>query len=258
MSRRHYPLRVARTAHGIRAQNLRALSRSVWWTRRWIDMLEGLRLGPRLGRGRQYALSGQVTDLAIADGRVEAHVLGSRPDPYLVKLDFTADPEPGKAGAVARALAEPMTLGRLLADDLPLEVEEAFALEGRSLFAPGRTWCSCPDWRKPCKHVAAVLFLLGEAVAHRPALLLEMKGVDWEALLPPAPPAADGAEPDLVSLDGMLAAFGADDPAPLISRLGPVPFWRGTEKFMGRMGEIYSRVRPEAERLAGLRDADDE
>ena len=107
MSRKRYPLRVARTAHGIRAQDLRTLVRTAWWARRWIGALEAMRLGPRLGRGRQYAVAGQVTDLVLEGPHVEASVTGSRPDPYKVSLDFTAV----QGDAVAHALrAEPMLL----------------------------------------------------------------------------------------------------------------------------------------------------
>ena len=48
--------------------------------------------------------------------------------------------------------------------------------------------CSCPDWARPCKHMAAVLLLLGEEVARRPATLLALRGVDVEDLVPPDAP----------------------------------------------------------------------
>ena len=90
MGSRHYPLRVTRSAFGIRAQDLRTLARGTWWARRWIAALEAMRLGARFGRGRQYAVGGQVTDLVAEGPHVSASVVGSRPDPYRVTLDFTA------------------------------------------------------------------------------------------------------------------------------------------------------------------------
>lgn len=248
MSSKKHPLRITRTAHGIRAQNLRTLVKRAWWARRWIAMLEGMRLGPRLGRGRQYALSGQVVDLCLEGTQVTAHVQGSRPEPYLVKLDFSSPPAPGTEGAVSAALGNPLASARLLTDDLPLEIEEACSREGRSLFAPGKTWCGCPDWRKPCKHVAAVLFILGEEIARKPSLLLDLKGIDWEAALPP--PESVAPPEDFSALRLSTASFASDDPAPLLTRLGPVPFWRGTAKCVDALEKIYRRVRPVAERLA--------
>ena len=273
MSRKRYPLRVARTAHGIRAQDLRTLVRTAWWARRWIGALEAMRLGPRLGRGRQYAVAGQVTDLVLEGPHVEASVTGSRPDPYKVSLDFTAV----QGDAVAHALrAEPMLLARLLTDDLPMEVEALLRDEDVPLFPKseplGRTpegkprydvrmTCTCPDWARPCKHVVAVLLLLGEEIARRPSTLLALRGVDVEDLLPPDP-SADRADPSADRADPFAAAqtsvggthpseillpparHGMDDPAPLLKRLGPVPFWRGHARCVEALGKIYGRVRP--------------
>ena len=224
MSSKKHPLRITRTAHGIRAQSLRTLVKRAWWARRWIAMLEGMRLGPRLGRGRQYALSGQVVDLCLEGTQVTAHVQGSRPEPYLVKLDFSSPPAPGTEGAVSAALGNPLASARLLTDDLPLEIEEACSREGRSLFAPGKTWCGCPDWRKPCKHVAAVLFILGEEIARKPSLLLDLKGIDWEAALPPpesvAPPEDFSARIARVGRSG--AAADAAGSGAVLARDGEV------------------------------------
>ncbi|MGN0847802.1 MAG: SWIM zinc finger family protein [Kiritimatiellia bacterium] len=250
MSRKRYPLRVARAAHGIRAQDLRTLVRTAWWARRWIAALEAMRLGPRLGRGRQYAVAGQVTDLMLEGPHVEAQVTGSRPEPYRVSLDFTAT----SGDRVARTLKkEPMLLARLLTDDLPMEVEELLRAEGVPLFpkagplgksSEGRTIydvkmkCSCPDWARPCKHIAAVLLLLGEEIARRPATLLSLRGVDVDELAPPVEAVVEEEEITLPR------DFSVDDPAPLLKRLGPVPFWRGDARCLDALGTIYKRVRP--------------
>ena len=87
--------------------------------------------------------------------------------------------------------AEPMFVARLLANDLPVEIEKIFAAHRLSLFpggklAPGRydmtTSCTCPDWANPCKHVTAVLLVLGEEIARRPSLMLELRGIEMEEL----------------------------------------------------------------------------
>ena len=190
MSRKTYPPRLARAALGIRAQDLRTLTRKAWWARRWIAAVEALRLGARLGRGRQYAVSGQVTDLQLAGPRVTATVLGSRPQPYTVELTFTTPSDAALDRLAAQLRARPVLLARLLTDDLPTEVETLFAEAGCPLFPVAGTRppydvkmaCSCPDWAKPCKHIAAVLFLLGEEIARRPLTLLELRGVEEEEL----------------------------------------------------------------------------
>jgi uncharacterized Zn finger protein len=198
MSRKRYPLRVARGAYGIRAQDLRTLARKDWWARRWIASLEAMRLGPRFGRGRQYATDGQVTELVLDGPHVEATVVGSREDPYRLTLDFTAATGNALKRIAAAIAAEPMLLGRLLTDNLPTEIETFFHSEGLPLFpqaAPVGTdpsgrpvydvkmHCSCPDWARPCKHLVAVMLLLGEEVAQRPSTLLSLRGIEVEDLV---------------------------------------------------------------------------
>ena len=54
---------------------------------------------------------------------------------------------------------------------MPSTVEEFFSLKGLSPYPTlrvDRFWCSCPDWSKPCKHIAAVLYLLGDALVRDP------------------------------------------------------------------------------------------
>lgn len=267
-SRKRYPLRVARTAHGIRAQGLRTLTHSAWWARRWVASLEAMRLGARMGRGRQYAIAGQVTELVSEGPHVDACVTGSRPDPYKVSLDFTAVPE--GSGAEAALRAEPMLVARLLADDLPTDVEELLRADGVPLFpkaAPVGTsaegkpvydvkmHCTCPDWARPCKHLVAVLLLLGEEIARHPAALLALRGIDMEDLVPEGTGASADPGAALVSFNAA-AAVGAGDAAPLVRRLGAVPYWRGAVRCQEALSRIYSRVRPVAIDAAAGRSID--
>ena len=191
MSRKNFPVRIPRFAAGIRAQESRTGAGRSWWAKEWMRRLEAMRLAGRLGRGKNYALSGQVTALRIAGPHVEAEVVGTRPAPYRVTVDFRLPDEAAHARLVAAIRAEPMFVARLLADDLPTELEGLFKAEGCSLFpggklGPGRydmtTRCSCPDYANPCKHSSAVLLLLGEEVARRPATLLEFRGIALEEL----------------------------------------------------------------------------
>jgi uncharacterized Zn finger protein len=191
MAKKKYPVRIPRFAAGIRAQESRAGGGRTWWQKRWQDIMEGMGLGARLGRGRHYAASGQVTALRLAGPHVEATVVGTRPEPYAVTIDFRPPDETALARIVGRLRAEPMLVARLLADDLPIDVETFFRAEGAHLFpggklGPGRydmtTRCSCPDYANPCKHSSAVLLLLGEELARRPATLLELRGISMEDL----------------------------------------------------------------------------
>lgn len=172
MSRKRYPPRIPRTASGFRAQFLRALPRGAWWAKRWLQAVEELKLGARAGRGRVYAEQGQVVALEACGTHVEARVVGGRPDPYAVRIDFRPLSGTPPLGA--------MTQGRILAGEMPTVVEELFAVNGVSPYptlGADRFWCSCPDWSKPCKHIAAVLYLLADAMVRDPQVLLRLRGV---------------------------------------------------------------------------------
>lgn len=192
MSKRRYEVRIPRNATGIRAQESRTGSGRSWWSRRYLEVLEGMGLGARLGRGRNYAFSGQIVELALDGSHAEAKVVGTRVEPYVVTLDFRRPEGEARRRILDRLRAEPIIAARLLADDLPLEVEAAFREEGYDFFpggklAPGKydmtTRCTCPDYANPCKHTAAVLFLLGEELSRRPATMLELRGFTLDEIL---------------------------------------------------------------------------
>ena len=192
MSKKRYPVRIPRFAAGIRAQESRTGSGRSWWAKRWTEILEGMGLGGRLGRGKNYATTGQVVSMAIEDNRLVARVQGTRPDPYEVTVSFRTPEGAARANIVAKLRAEPMLVARLLVDDLPTEVETFFLDEGLTLFpggklGPGRydmtTGCSCPDYANPCKHTSEVLLILGEAISRRPMTLLELRGISLEDLI---------------------------------------------------------------------------
>ena len=192
MGHRHYPVRIPRFAAGIRAQETRAGAGRSWWSRRWMQVLEGMGLGGRLGRGKNYALSGQVVSMRLEGPHVEATVVGTRADPYVVTVDFRTPEDEVRARIVAHIRHEPMLVARLLVDDLPMEVEEAFREEECDLFPGGKlgpgkydmtTKCSCPDYANPCKHSSAVLLILGEEISRRPMTLLELRGITEDDLV---------------------------------------------------------------------------
>ena len=68
---------------------------------------------------------------------------------------------------------------------MPREIEQAFRREGLSLFPTKlsdlKTSCTCPDWSNPCKHIAAVYYLLGEEFDRDPFLIFKMRGMTLAA-----------------------------------------------------------------------------
>ena len=181
------PSRPRKAAGGIKARSKRGQIGERWWSRRFVDVLESYGLATRLSRGRSYARSGQVLTLDIGTGHVTANVQGSRVKPYRVRL--TVDPlTTAQWQRVEEALAARAVFrARLLAGEMPAEIEEVFAGCGTPLFPKSASGlemsCSCPDWEVPCKHIAAVCYVLAEAFDDDPFAMLAWRGKGREELL---------------------------------------------------------------------------
>ena len=172
---------------GLKARSRRGAIGETWWSRRFIDVLESFRLGGRLDRGRRYARAGQVLDLQVAAGLVSARVQGSRVRPYRVRLETPVLAAPDWERVEQAMAGRAAFAARLLAGEMPHDIEEAFAAAGVSLFPASprnlASSCSCPDWSNPCKHVAAVYYLLAEAFDDDPFLIFAWRGRTRSELL---------------------------------------------------------------------------
>lgn len=214
--------------------------------RYFIEAMEGLADAGRLTRGRSYAGSGAVLELAIDGGAVTAKVAGHYRPYYRVTIRFK--PLSAKAAAVVRAAfdADPLLLARVSAGDLPDELIDGLARQGVSLVP--RSWsdmqrsCSCPDYGDPCKHEAAVYYLLAQEIDRDPMVLFRIRGVDLAAddrgaantsvpvpdPLPPrlVEPWPDPEQPDADPLAGAgrLSPYVAAIPALLPPSRGLAPF----------------------------------
>jgi uncharacterized Zn finger protein len=153
-----------------------------WWARRWTSVLEGFDVGRRLGRGRSYARQGQVVDLELGKGFVTAKVQGSRDAPYLVRMRLSMLSSTDWKKVTRHIAEDPELVESLVRGQIPENIEEVFEPLGLSLFPTTsgdlKTACSCPDQANPCKHVAAVYYLLGEEFDRDPFLVFRLRGID--------------------------------------------------------------------------------
>ena len=262
---------------GIKSQSKRGAFGQSWWAKRWIAVLESFDIGARLGRGRSYARGGQVLSIDVAKGEVTARVQGSQPKPYDVTIEvktLTA----GEWDRLVRALSgQALFVAKLLAGEMPQDIEQVFTEAGLSLFPKKShdliTDCSCPDWSNPCKHVAAVYYLLGEEFDRDPFLLFQLRGLSRDVLLKrlsraapapsPQPLSPEGGEGQGVRGPAAPAEPLPDDPAifwasgdlsddvfgevrqPPVSaawlqRLGAFPFWRGETNLIDALEPVYA------------------
>jgi uncharacterized Zn finger protein len=165
---------------GIKAHNQSGTFTKNWWARLWLQALTQVMDASRLARGKQYARAGQVVALDIQLGLVLAQVQGSRPRPYRQRIEIRVFND-GEWERILAALAkQALFAAQLLNGEMPQNIEEAFSSADLSLFPTTSTdlnmSCTCPDWVRPCKHLAAILLLLGESLDSDPFLLFVMRG----------------------------------------------------------------------------------
>jgi uncharacterized Zn finger protein len=158
-----------------------------WWGAQWLQALTQIDHENRLPRGRTYANRGAVLDLVVQDGRVRARVQGSRPRPYDVDLEVPATPAADAARLVKCLAADAGLIGRLLNRELdPAVLQEAGRLSipvFPARWSDLKMRCSCPDWAVPCKHLAAVIYLLSQEIDGDPFLVFSLRGLDLPRLL---------------------------------------------------------------------------
>ncbi len=159
-----------------------------WWGRAWVHALENRALldPNRLPRGRTYARHDRVSTLHLAPGEITAFVRGNRPGRYrvLVRVRTYDDGEwervitaiAGRAGHAAALLEGELDPGVVSdAEDVGVEL-----LPGPGDLQPR---CSCPDWADPCKHAAAVCYLVADVLDEDPFALFTVRGRRREELL---------------------------------------------------------------------------
>ena len=181
------PAKPKKVKNGIKAKSQRGAIGETWWSKRWINTLESLNVSARLSRGRSYARKGQVISINVKEGMVTAKVQGTRKKPYDVKisLNVLSDKKWNKVTDVMASKA--IFAAKLLAGEMPLDIEDAFKNAGTSLFPKSKkelkTSCSCPDWANPCKHIAAVYYLLAERFDEDPFLIFKLRGKTKKAII---------------------------------------------------------------------------
>lgn len=276
MSRWYYyrPSIPRKTKCGIKAQSRRGTFGESWWAARWISILESFPIGQRLGRGRSYARGGQVLSIELEKGRVSAKVQGSRPRPYEVKIEMKMLRPKDWEKIVDVLSQEAIFVAKLLSGEMPQDIEEIFKKASLSLFPESgkdlKTSCSCPDWSNPCKHIAAVCYLLGEEFDRDPFLIFKLRGIDQKELIEMLK--EKGMKRKLEELKSETSSHQEEEPLPIdlqkfwngdvlpedffgevsvsevhgviLKRLGSFPFWRGEENFLEAMERIYSHCSP--------------
>ncbi len=158
-----------------------------WWSQQWIDLLNSYRFKKRLERARNYAREGNVLSIEFKDQKITSTVQGTAPEPYeqLLWLDTFSDED--WSYIIETMSQRAIFTAKLLAGEMPQNIEEVFAANGLRLFPftldEIHSQCNCPDKARVCKHIAAVYYLLGDRFSDDPFLLFQLRGRTQEQIL---------------------------------------------------------------------------
>ncbi len=156
-----------------------------FWGAGWCKHLEAFSdYANRLPRGRSYVRNGMVCHLKVSEIVIEAMVCGTA----LYNVEITVDKLPEKkwhqlkkqcAGQIGSLLD-------LLQGKLSPEIMTAVTDRDNGLFPLPKEIsfsCDCPDSATMCKHVAAVLYGVGQRLDEQPELLFLLRGVNVDQLV---------------------------------------------------------------------------
>lgn len=180
---------------------------------------------------------------------------------------------------IAEALSgQAFFIAKLLAGEMPDNIEDVFKDVKLSLF-PDKlkdlsTNCSCPDWSNPCKHIAAVYYLLGEEFDRDPFLISKLRRMDRDQRLSNMDVSSVPNKADRTMQEPFAEQYGQLPPEPLTSdpvsfwgqakandvvsaeisvpkipgglakRLGGFPLWRGQQNFLTFVEYVYPKTSP--------------
>ncbi len=172
-----------------------------WWGEQWLEAFNGIDYSNRLPRGRSYAGNGSVGRIDVSGTGAEADVQGRRRTPYKVEVRLPAFSASAQKRIIATISQNPAVLARLLSRQLPEQTLTLLKEQKIPVFPA--SWkdmnarCSCPDWAMPCKHIAAVIYLIANEIDKDPFLVFRLRAMD----LPKAIEKASGL--NLANLDNL-------------------------------------------------------
>ena len=178
-----------RLKHGIRFRRKENLDALPWPAAPWTTLLCESAPQGLLDEALDYARQGQTASLIITAHGVEAAVQGREPRAYQVRIDADVFSGSDWERVVQIMAREALYSAKLLAGEMPPQVEAPFQSLGLTLVPTSmkevRCTCNCGQCTPTasCKHVVCVAALLAERLAGDPLLAFTLRGLDGQKLL---------------------------------------------------------------------------
>lgn len=220
-----------------------------WWGQQWLNALTSIDMANRLPRGKTYANKGAVQGLTITQNQISASIKGTAPRPYRTRLTVQLFTDDQKQSLLAEIQKNPAMLAQLLNRQLPPELIEFANRQNIQLFP--RSFqdlimgCSCPDVAIPCKHLAAVVYVVANEIDRNPFQVFLLKGLDiLNELQKWQPETVAGTQDTVLSFHELGTDELPDEDED----------WRPDDKI--RAGLDFSTIPPLADQLLGLLSTD--
>lgn len=159
-----------------------------WAASRWRRLIEQAANGDAMREGLEYARLGQTRSVEVEPGNYVGFVQGRADKPYRTHLGLTALNESQWESALEAMSDQAVYAAKLLAGELPTNIEDLFAPLGVRLFptdpAEITVSCSCKEEVRPwCKHAVCLAQVLAQHLAKDPFLIFTMRGLPGEELI---------------------------------------------------------------------------
>ena len=161
-----------------------------WWGKEFIEAMQEFAEPGRLQRGRSYSSDHRIMKFDInSNGRISATVRGNvnpyfgvyKEPHYQVSVELTPIPSEEWPKIIQHLSSKAGSVAKLLLNEVPDGIEDSFTWLDYSLLPTGfddfQSKCSCPDWSRPCKHIAGVCYRLSQLLDRDPFLLFELRGL---------------------------------------------------------------------------------
>lgn len=155
---------------------------NTWWGEQFLNALENIDYSNRLVRGSRYARNGSVKSIQIVENIISAKVKGRQPSPYQVQIIIPPFFNPELKLFLDELAQKPALIAKLLNKELDQGILK-LALQANLRVFP-KQWsdykmrCSCPDWAVPCKHLAAVIYMVSTEIDNDPFLIFKLHKLD--------------------------------------------------------------------------------
>ncbi|WCR53531.1 MAG: hypothetical protein PG981_000553 [Wolbachia endosymbiont of Ctenocephalides orientis wCori] len=157
-----------------------------WWGERWLKFLNRMSDNNRLSRGRNYANTGRVSNIKINGNIIIAEVYGSG-ESYKVEFILNEFGKSEQQTILQIIETSPAILSKLMKKQLPVSLFDELSSSGIKLF-PSKLReihprCNCPDSVIPCKHIAAVIYLIAAEIDKNPFMIFQIHNCNLSAII---------------------------------------------------------------------------